>query len=236
MPTPAKSHFMRVTAAQASASAAAGEPLENATSYELMLAKLAADKRRLKDVQSMERKAEVKREILPEYAPYIEGVLSANSGVQDNVLMTVMVWSIDAGDFDCAFVLARYAITHNLKLPDQYQRSTATLIAEEFADAAKRARDGGATLDAAGLLAIEELTRDQDMPDEVRAKLHKELGLAYALQTDDGAPVGTDAARKQAALDQLKRAMQLNDKSGVKKDIEKLERELKNLAAANGAG
>ncbi|MBI2382330.1 MAG: terminase endonuclease subunit [Gammaproteobacteria bacterium] len=224
MPSPAQAHFMRVTAAQASASAAVGEPLENATGYELMLAKLAADKRRLKDVQSMERKAEVKREILPEYAPYIEGVLSADSGVQDAVLMTVMVWGIDAGAYDDALVLARYAIKHRLKLPDQYQRTTATLIAEEFADAAKRARDGGDALDAAGLFAVEELTRDQDMPDEVRAKLHKEIGLALG------------EAQKPLALNHLKRAMQLNDKSGVKKDIEKLERELKNLAAAEGAG
>lgn len=223
MPTPAHAHFMRVSAAVASAAAAADNPLENATGYELMLAKLAEDRRRLKEIQSMEAKADVKREVLPEYAPWVDGVLTSGSGAQDEVLMSVMVWRIDAGDYAGALDIAAYAIAHKLVMPDRYQRTTGTVIAEEVADAAKRARDGKASFDTAILQCTLTLTESADMPDQVRAKLHKELGLALA-ETD-----------KAVALMHLQRATQLHDKVGVKKEIEKLERELKNLGAATGS-
>ena len=232
MPSPAQQHFMRATAAAASAAAAADNPLENATGYELMLAKLAEDRRHLKGVQSMEAKADLKRKLLPEYAPWVDGALAAGQGAQDDVLMTVMVWRIDAADYAGALAIAGYAIEHGLKLPDQYQRTTATLIVEEFADAAKRARDGGQGADVASLIAVEQLTSEQDMPDQVRAKLHKEIGLALYGQVlfEKVSQEVVDAGG--TALDHLKRATQLNDKVGVKKDIEKLERELKNAAAS----
>jgi len=60
------------------------------------------------------------------------------------------------------------------------------------------------------------LTESEDMPDEVRAKLHKAIG--YALNETD----------KPAALEHLIRALNLHEKVGVKKDIEVLEREIKN--------
>lgn len=235
MPTPAQAHFMRATAAAESSAAAEDNPLAMATGYELMLHKLATDRRRLKEVQSMELKAELKRELLPEYVPYVEGVLAAGTGVQDDVLMTVLIWRIDAGDGRGAMEIARYAIAHQLSLPDQYQRTTSTLIAEEFADAAKRARDGGCPVDAIALKDVLELTLGQDMPDQVRAKLHKEIGLSLSLSIIDK-PVTADViATGNAALEHMKRAMELNDKVGIKKEIQKLERELKN-STTSGAG
>jgi hypothetical protein len=192
-----------------------------------MLLKLAEDKRRLKDIQSMERKAEVKRELLPEYQPWVEGVLAGQQGVQDDVLMTIMIWRIDAGDLSGALLIARYAIDHKLALPDQYKRTTACLIAEEVSDIALRdlaASEAGtlvvdANLLAAQLILLEEMTAAEDMPDEVRAKLQKAIG--YALRSLD----------KPAALSYLNRAIQLHDKVGVKKDIERLEREIKTTDA-----
>ncbi|MFW8532629.1 terminase, partial [Klebsiella pneumoniae] len=60
------------------------------------------------------------------------------------------------------------------------------------------------------------LTAAADMPDEVRAKLHKITGLVLR-----------DNKQPADALAHLKRAMQLDCQAGVKKDIERLERELK---------
>lgn len=176
----------------------------------------------------MERKAEVKRQILPEYEPWVDGVLSGNQGVQDDVLMSVMVWRIDAGDLDGALNIARYAVTHKLSLPDQYKRNTACLLAEEFSDMALRdittaaADDADFTAVSNVLREVSDLTAAEDMPDEVRAKLHKAIGLTL---------VNTD---KPTALENLQRAFSLHDKVGVKKDIEKLDRELKKLAEAAG--
>jgi hypothetical protein len=206
--------------------AAEAETTRDATAYEMMLLKLAEDKRRLKDVQSMERKAEVKRELLPEYEPWVEGVLQGCLGVQDDVLMTVMVWRIDAGDYAGAIEIARYAIQHKLSMPDQYKRTTACLIAEEMADAALKAHDAGAVLVVEPLQEVAEITAEEDMPDEVRAKLYKAIGYAMS---GNKTMIGS-------ALDFMRRALGLHDKVGVKKDIERLERELKNSADANSGG
>jgi hypothetical protein len=223
MSSPAKAHYLRHIAAAEAAKAAPDAPMENATGYELMLAKLAQDKRRLKELQSVERKIEVKRTLLPDYAPWVEGVLSAGRGAQDDVLMTVLVWRIDVGDFAGALAIARYALHFGLQLPDQYQRTLPCLLAEEVADTALKATDAGLPVDLDSLDQVAQLTADEDMPDEVRAKLYKAGG--YAMRDTD----------KPTALRLLQRALQLHDKVGVKKDIEHLEREIRNAAAAAGA-
>lgn len=223
MSTPARRHFQRTSAA--SSKAAEGiSTRKDANQYELMLYKLAEDKRRLHDIQSMERKAEVKRELLPDYAPWVEGVLQGQQGVQDDVLMTVMIWRIDAGDYVGALEIARYAIKHKLSMPDQYKRTTACLIAEEMAEMAIKAHDGGMAINAEPLQQAAEITAEEDMPDEVRAKLYKAIGYAMS----------SEKPLLSKALDYFKRALNLHDKVGVKKDIEKLERELKNSTGADG--
>ncbi|MFM0644992.1 phage terminase small subunit [Paraburkholderia bryophila] len=212
MKSPAQRHYERVSAEQAAASAAPGESLAGASAYELMLAKLAADRRRLKAIQSIERKIDVKRaELLPEYVDYVAGALRGGRGAQDDVLTTVMIWRVDAGDFSGALDIARYAIAHRMTLPDQYDRPLATAIAEEFAQAALAAFKLGDTFDADQLAEVMTLTSAADMHDQVRAKLHKALGKA--LQDSDRA----------AALDHLRRALQLDERAGVKQDIARLE-------------
>ncbi|WP_206600391.1 phage terminase small subunit [Chromobacterium sphagni] len=113
----------------------------------------------------MERKAEVKREILPDYLPWVEGALSGGKGQPDEVLVTVMLWRIDAGDYGGALDIAEYVLAHGLPLPDRFNRTTAT-IAEEIADAAKRARVGGESFACQVLTYTAELTDGHDMPDQ----------------------------------------------------------------------
>lgn len=220
MRSPAQRHFAQVSAQLVAASGGPGESLAGASVYELMLAKLATDRRRLKEVQSIERKAAVKREVLPEYDAYVAGALAGGRGAQDDVLVTVMVWRIDVGDYAGALAIAVYALEHRLTLPDQYERKLATVIAEEFAEAALIAlKAEGGKFDVDQLLQVSTLTDAADMPDQVRAKLYKAIG--YALQDDPA-----------AALPHLRRAVELDDRVGAKKDIERLEKALK---AAGGA-
>lgn len=219
----ARAHFMRASAAAVQA-VGSGQTQTTGNAYELMLAKLAEDRRRLKGVQSIERKAEVKREILPEYQPWIEGVLKGDSGQQDDVFMTALIWTIDIGDIEAALPLAAYAIEHKLVLPDQYERTTACLIAEETAEIALK----GVPVEPVLLKAVAGITEAEDMPDQVRAKLHKAIGYAQR-----------EAGELVAARDNLARALALHDKSGVKKDIERLDVLIKNSAGTGtdpGAG
>jgi hypothetical protein len=181
-----------------------------------MLMQLAEHRRRLKQIQSIERKIELKRQLLPEYVPYVQGVLEADSGRQDDVLMTVLVWRIDTGDIEGALSIAAYAIRHDLQTPDRYERSTACLIAEEVADTALKLMDGDTPIPPELITLTLELTADKDMFDQVRAKLLKAQGLCLL-----------KAGQQAAAMEPLKRALELDDRCGVKKLIEVTEREIK---------
>lgn len=214
MPSPAQQHRERILAAQAHAAAVdqgTALPTAQGNAYELMLAKLATDKRALKEIKSREAKIELKRKLLPDYGPWILGVLQSAKPVQDDVFATVMVWNIDAGDIDGALVMAAFMLTHDIKLPEHYQRDLATVLVEEVADQAGHA---GSTITADQLLQVGALTEGRDMPDEVRAKLHKAIGLALR----ETAPA--------QALDHLQQALRLNARIGVTQEIKKLQKQL----------
>lgn len=218
----ARKHFLRASAerlaeAQQGASAQHHASL---TAYEQMLAQLVDHRRQLKAIQSTERKIELKAKLLPDYAAWIEGVLKADTGVQDEVFVTCMIWTMDVADWAQALKMAAYAIKHDLILPDRFERTLGTLIAEEIADAALKP-DSAVPLDV--LIEANTLTSDEDMPDQVRAKLFKAIG--YGLR---------DTTDKLGAIDFLRTALGLFANIGVKKDIEKLERELRNAQKAAG--
>lgn len=225
MTSPARRHFLRTVAEQSAARAgSSGDSMAGHSAYELMLAALIEDRRRLKAIQSIERKIEVKRELLPAYADWVAGVLAGGRGAQDDVLLTVMVWRLDTGDWAGALDIAAYALQHDLVMPDQYQRTTACVVAEELADQALTALTADQPVSAPSLQRGLDLTAGYDMPDEVRAKLHRALGLTLA----------TNAEHRSTALEHLRRAVHLHDRVGAKKDIERLERELRNATTTGG--
>lgn len=115
MTSPAQRHMMRVSAAMTAQREAA--PLRHATVYEQMLVKLAADQRTLKAIYSKELKAAKKRELLPFWLPWVNGVLEQGKGAQDDILMTVMLWRLDTGDIAGALEIARYALKYGLTMP-----------------------------------------------------------------------------------------------------------------------
>ncbi|SDI78500.1 phage terminase small subunit [Variovorax sp. OV700] len=230
--TPAQRHLERKLAVLAVAAAPAGGQLEG-SAYELMLVQLAEHRRRLKDIQSIERKIEAKRQFLPDYDAWIDGALEAGNGAQDQIFTTVLVWHIDAGNYRRALQMAPYAIKHGLQMPDQYDRSLGTVLIDEFGAAAL---GGKMTIDEARELLphVLDQTAELDAPDQARAKLHKAMGYALIGKTGpadlDYDTVPLPAVK--AGLDHLQRALDLFDQVGVKKDIERLERRLKNAAPA----
>ncbi|WPP47718.1 phage terminase small subunit [Pseudomonas sp. AN-1] len=232
MSSPCRRHFEQVTAAQAAATVDPGQTMEGATAYELQLAQLAQDRARLKQIQSAQGKAELKRQLLPAYQPYVDGVLAAGRGAQDEVLTTIMVWRIDAGDYAGALEIAAYVLQHNLIMPDRFARTTGCLIAEEVAEAALKALKAGETFDVEIISRAGSLTKDQDMPDEARAKLHLAYGRAVMVGLDEQDP---DAADLMRAAINLRRAIDLHSNCGAKKDLERAERLLKKHAPADAA-
>lgn len=220
MATPAERRFAQARAQAAAAAAGPGETLAGGSAYELMLAKLHADRSRLKEIQSVERKIEVKREILPEYRDWVAGVLEGGQGAQDDVLTTVMIWLVDTGDYVSALFIARYVLQHGLTLPDQYERSVATALVDEIAGAALAVQRAGADFDIAILNDLQVLTAEKDMPDQARAKLHKALGMQHKI-----------AGRYADAVREFTRALELHEGAGCKRDLADAEKLLKEQEA-----
>ncbi|MFH4243030.1 phage terminase small subunit, partial [Acinetobacter baumannii] len=69
----ARQHFRKHQAKSAAEQAAEFGSMKNATAYELQLMQLNNDRARLKQIQSTENKIKLKAELLPTYAPYIDG-------------------------------------------------------------------------------------------------------------------------------------------------------------------
>ncbi|WP_343611135.1 phage terminase small subunit [Novosphingobium sp.] len=235
MMSPARRTFARKMAAKAGKSAharpgvlPAAEDGPAATEYELMRAALGNDLRQLSNTQSLEKKIELKRGMIERYRDWIEGALAAEKPAQDDIVTTMLVWSIDIAEWPLALDLARHVLDHGLTLPERYKRDPAVLVAEEFAEAGIVPEP---TIDLATLLQIEGMTDMSDMPDEVRAKVNKAIGLAFKARSDafdpeaDSGMAGGKPALIAAALASLKRAVELDSRCGVKKIITSLQAE-----------
>ena len=232
MLSPARRHFIRASAAKSSAHVQKGKQ-QTGEQYELMAAAMWEARQTLKNIKSIEAKINKKRELLPQFVPYLKGVLEAGNGAQDDVLLTCMVWCFDIGDLDGGLDIAEYAIKHNLQTPDRYSRDTASLVAEQVAEQALQLLAGASDenrKDLADALIPElfrtlKLTDGADMHDQISAKLHKATG--YVLR---------EIGETENAISMLQRALKLNDRVGVKKDIENLERQLKKEREQQNAG
>ena len=221
---------MRVLAAREEQRAAAENEFggTRGEAYELNMAQLYEFRKRLSDVKSTEGKAKLKLAMLPEFDPYIETVLATDGGKPNEVLMTVMIWNIDAGKYARAIEQAAYALRHGLTLPDQYKRNLPTLLQDEVAEAILNGvLSGDEAMQVAG--TVLQMTEQMDSHDQAKAKLYK--AGAYALlgrnnkTTVDYKTVPIAVAEQ--ALPLLQRAMTLFAAIGVKKDIERLEQRIR---------
>lgn len=200
-----------------------GTPEERATAQ--INLRLQVDLRRLRDIQSLEKKIEAKREMLPHYAAWVEGLVTAGVAVEEDVLPTVMIWRIDTGDFDGALVLVEHVLTHSVPLPARYERTAAAFVTEEIATAALKAQQAGQNFPFHILARVAELTAKTDMHDQIRAKLMKAIGVEHMCGAEDetGEPLAR-AAAAALALESFRRAQQLDERVGVKDRVRRLEK------------
>lgn len=235
----ARQHFQKHAAKAAAEQATDFGSMQNLNAYELQLLQLNNDRARLKQIQSTEGKVKLKQALLPAYMPYVEGILEANTGVQDDILMTILVWCIDIGDYATALKLAEYALQHNLTMPERFSRTTATLITENISNEFLKVLKMDEPVDLAILHHLAELVLHSDlplavvdMPDQVKAKLYLALGKATIQQIAD------DTVSPHIVLEAqsyLSRALALDDKCGGKTDLSNMNKLLARLGrpAAN---
>ena len=180
------------------------------TTQRFMLAALQADYARLKNVRSKQRKAEIKRELLPRYADHLSVILNQSGGGHNESLVVLCVWAFDAGEWHTAVMLAEFAIQHGMSAPEGFKRSLPETLLEEAALQATRQGNPSELRDY--LQHLQALTSGADIADEVTAKFHKALG--QTLEPTD----------KAAALHAYRTAQQYG--AHVQRNINRIEREL----------
>ncbi|KAA8734926.1 terminase [Acinetobacter qingfengensis] len=225
----ARKHFQQHQAKSAAETAAEFGTMQNTNAYEQQLLQLNSDKARLKQIQSKQNKVELKRQLVPNYKPYIQGILEVKPGVQDEVVTQVLVWAIDIADYEFALDIAEYVLEHDLKLPDRFERSEACFITEEISEAFLKVLKTDVAIDITILERLESLITDEtldkskrDMPDEVKAKLYLALGKAeMRLITGEELVDFVHATRASDFLDQ---ACKWDDKCGGRTDLTKMTR------------
>lgn len=225
MLTPAQKHFQKVMAERHGKTDEQSDTAR--TAHEQIMHRLRMDQSALRRVQSDQAKAATKRQLLPHYEGWIEGTLDGDSGRQDEVIVTLMVWAIDAGDYALAARIGRYVVAHGLLMPDRFNRTAATVLVDEICDPILVQVKADDTTDVTPYLAVldevAEFTAGSDMPDVVRAKLCKVR--AFALRNGS-------TEEQITALELLRQALTLDAGAGVKKEIDRLARVVKKAAAA----
>ncbi|MFN4105466.1 MAG: phage terminase small subunit [Acinetobacter johnsonii] len=215
MLSPARRHLLKAKAAIEAAKADEfGGVRPDASVYQLQLTELKNDIHVLRSIQSQEKRAEAKKELIPKHMPYVLGIVQSGAKVeQDEVITTIMLWCFDCGLFNQGLSLAEYALEQNLKMPDSFSRSTASIVAEEIGNAAHKAYQDGQVFKLDVLEKATQLTADYDMHDQIRAKLYLGIGRTF-LQLDRGSE----------AVAFLKMAIAKNKNCGGKTDLKKAEK------------
>lgn len=125
-------------------------------------------------------------------------------------------------------VIGAYVVRHNLIMPDNFGRTAATVLTEEICNPVLTQAGTDADADLSAFIepldTLREIVTDQDMPDEVRAKLCKACAFARRGLTD--------ADSMASSLKLLREAMHLNPNAGVKREIATLSRALKKADSA----
>ena len=210
--TPAQQHVQRVLAEQS-------RPTVTESSNGTLLMQLIGDRQEIGSVQSFEARAELKREKLPHYAGFIEGVLANQVGLSEDdttLLQELFVWTVDTFELSQVRQLYAWMLEHRVVMPARMNRNLTTFTAEELSEGIKAKLSSGEAVDEAGLRTLNELEQlflTQDMIDVVRAKWYKQLGLLHA-----AAEYYAEAHRM------LTRANQLDDKCGVKTELKRLDK------------
>lgn len=242
--SPAKRHKAMHAAglmlASAKTGVAADRPDESDNSpetaaYSLLRSMFGEHRRQLSDTQSIEKRIELKRELIAEYTDHIDTVLltamETNTAQQDEIFVQLMMWHLDCGLYSRGLEMAEHVLEYGLKLPVHFKRNPASLVTELVADNALNDIALERDFDIDVLRRVEELVSGHDMHDVVAAKLHKAYGLLHlkAGKAENASPSLTDTARTsyEAAKTHFLRALELDKNSTVKTHLRDIDRALK---------
>ena len=241
--SPAERFQMRKRADLAkAASDAEGKPavIYEDPEYTALRLQLSEDNRKLKAIESIEKKIEAKKPMFETYRPHIMARLKADQAIQDDIFSLMMFWAIDLAEYPLAINMGAHIIKHGLALPPNFTRGPATALVEQISEAALAENSTVSHGDLMELL--DQVDKGKwDMLDPVKGKLFKAICKSYhakATNYDAGAadnPTSGQSGLARNAIKAGQMALQLGgDKIGVKTDIREMERLLSKIDEDSG--
>ena len=177
----------------------------------VIVAQFLSDHSHMSHIKSRTRRNAAKRQALATYQTWLDAFAERDDPATQERTMFVwlLVWHIDAGQWERALVLARTAIAEQLNAPKEFERNLAETVCEEIVSGILK---GDNIPDYHDLLdALAELLDGQDMSDPITAKLYKARALSM---------FGSDPLK---ARELLLKALAFDPKAGVKRHLQALD-------------
>ena len=100
-----------------------------------MQAAMAVDLQRIKTSTSVDEKAEIKAQLLPNYLGYVQNYRQQGQDTPNDVAVRVMVWLFDTGQVEQALELGFYLVASgNQLMPSNFNRTPEVFIADAMYD------------------------------------------------------------------------------------------------------
>lgn len=171
-----------------------------------------ADLNRMSHIRSRQRRNQTKRELMSRYQDWIDTLIMSDSSTvkERRMFVWLLLWKVDGGDWLGALDMMPFALSQNMTAPEDFSRTLVELVVEQIIDGVVVQK---CEAEQVGLLGnLKGLIAQEDVRDQVSAKLYKAHGIAY-LNVDD-----------IKALGLLEQAISLHPRVGVRRHINKLKR------------
>lgn len=178
----------------------------------LMEAGLDEDLARLKAIQSLAGKQDLKRtELLPKYQDYIHRYLESGLVMPNRVLVQVLVWLFDTTQFDDALELADIAIEQGQLMPERFKRrDIQTFVADAVCEWAYAEYQAGRSPEPYLSNLLPRVDGEWELTEQIPSKYHKLIGMR-----------AMEAEEWETALKHLERSTELYAKAGNDTRIDK---------------
>ncbi|AMO56564.1 phage terminase small subunit [Endozoicomonas montiporae] len=169
--------------------------------FQLLLASLESDLKRLSAHPTGEPRDTIKRdELIPRYLPYVTEYREQGEVFKNPVLVQLVIWFFDTGQIHQAIDWALLAIEQKQPMPERFNRSLQTFVADCVLDWSKMQKARGDGIEPYFSQVFQRLMDDHwPVPAAVQAKYHKQAG-----------DLTMEAGQLQQALNFYVRAMELD--------------------------
>jgi len=173
----------------------------------------------MRDYEDIDDRKPLKAEASVRIEAFVNGYVEGKAKYQNIVAVWYMVWLFDLADIAKAVPLALHLAKQKIqKMPSRFNSEIETFICDQVYSWAavqlKAKRSAGPYLDD----VIKTLESEKwTLPDVVKGKMYAMRGKHFEVTGDD-----------KAALTDYEKAMSINSRAGVKKNIEKLKEKLGN--------